>query len=61
MKRFIDGPPRIPSTLPPLSEGRAVDDEAEMERRYCADLSRRMLEFELDPINFFKMPRGSFR
>lgn len=48
-------PPRIPSTLPP-ADLEPVGTEAE---QYSADLSRRMLEFEADPVNFFQMPRGS--
>jgi hypothetical protein len=58
--RAIYGPARIPSTLPPTrADGRLVappgaggEDE---ERRYCADLQRRILEFETDPVNFFKV------
>jgi hypothetical protein len=29
--------------------------DGDEERRYCADLERRLLEFETDPVNFFKV------
>jgi hypothetical protein len=32
--------------------------EEELERRYCLELSRRMLDFEEDPRNIHKMPRS---
>jgi hypothetical protein len=48
------GPSRIPSTLPPEEPPAGTEEE-----QYSADMARRMLEFELDPANFFKMPRGS--
>jgi hypothetical protein len=28
------------------------------ERRYCEELQRRMLEWEIDPVNFFKLQKG---
>lgn len=55
--RAIYGPARIPSTLPPTrADGRLVEPQGgDEERRYCADLERRLLEFETDPVNFFKV------
>jgi len=53
----LHGPPRIPSTLPPTyADGRLVEpQDVDEEHRYCADLERRLLEFELDPVNFFRV------
>jgi hypothetical protein len=48
------GPARIPSTLPVEDPPAGTEEE-----QYSAYMARRMLEFELDPANFFKMPRGS--
>ena len=56
----LNGAARIPSMLPPLDiHGDVAGDESEA--AYCADLVRRMVEFELDPVNFFKMPRSGSR
>lgn len=30
----------------------------EIERTYCEELSRKMIEWELDPKNFWKMPKA---
>lgn len=52
----IHGPPRIPSTLPPTDrDGKLVQLDEDSERAYCAEIERRILAYELDPVNFFKI------
>jgi len=52
----IDGPPRIPSTLPPTDkDGNVIKLSLDEERAYCAEIERRILAYEFDPVNFFKV------
>jgi len=54
----VHGPARIPSTLPPTdSRGALLGVQRDEERAYCDDLVRRMIEYEIDPVNFFKIQR----
>lgn len=39
-------------------QGRYSDKPLTAEEIYTRNMARRMLEYELDPKNFFKMPRG---
>jgi hypothetical protein len=40
-------------------EAPSTPEEIEAERRYCDELQRRIIEFELNPINFFRLRKRS--
>lgn len=51
----IHGPPRIPSTLPSTTDDGKLVKYPDEDRAYCAEIERRILAYELDPVNFFKI------
>lgn len=39
-------------------QGRKPKTKQEFETAYCTDLSKKLIERELDPNNFFSLPKG---